>query len=156
MWHAFLHESHMEQQHSCLPAKERVPFKGEDDLQGAESGRSDCLRPAISTISKAVPAHIAHVCCQHFSASDISPFQISFPTSPAAELLEIPVHGVLHQHHACHSEVLKRLVYVLIHTCMSFVLVCPFGACSWQKYSLSSSAPSSHLFPQLLLPFHIL
>lgn len=36
-----------------------------------------------------------------------------------AELLGIPAQGVLHQCRMFHSEALKRLAFVLIHTCMS-------------------------------------
>lgn len=148
----FLHDSFMEQQDTHL--LQRNSFHLKEGMRGAESGSSNCFCLSILTPSKAFSAHRSHLlatlsCPWHPPMSDFS------SNCLLAELIEIDVHCVLHQQHTFPSEVLKTLACVLIY--MYFFCACmPSWCLQLTEIFPFSSAPSTCLFPRLLLPFHIL
>lgn len=104
------------------------------------SGRSDCLWPAISTVSKAVSAHRSRL---------VSTFHCRV-TSAHFRFHSRPLLSLSFQKYPYMAFFVKRLALTRSHV---YVPVCPFGARCWQKSSFFFSPLIRVFSPGFYFPF---
>lgn len=126
-----------------LPESQRwVGFGVEGDLRAAEWQQRLSLASHIYSIKG---------CC----GTSLTPgVNISLPvTSAHFRFHPRPLLSLSFQKCPYTAFFVKRLACALIHTCMSFGLVCPFGACCWQKSSFFFSPLIRVFSPGFYFPF---